>query len=547
MADEIPECPGQHCSGISDRVNRTCKAQGHSGDRVYVLRADNSECYCKCSCVALNTPVAVPGARWMRIQQIKIGEQVMTADPAGRNWVARDVKFSDGTTGDGNMVPGAVYVATENGIELVVTADHAFLLSTGKLQQAHRLSPTDKLLDENFRPLGIRAVGPVAYTGGIWNVSTTDSNQPDEPLAYHLINTAGVISGDFYAQLYLVDGGLLAAPAMGTLEYERQHGSAALDIQFTAARSATGIDLSQVIPYKKFTPPPGAAFLPDYLATAAPGMLRPLDDTVSLEAAETVAWLFKRVYPEVIFHVREYWADNTVNAYAWKSGTERHVALLGGLIRHRAIKKEGLALITAHEVGHHYGGPPAYSSGLSCEGQADYWGAWIAMREVFAGSAYLAQMRPAVDQVHDLFANGLLSGALPAHQMQTFEASRGCSHPPADCRRETFLAAMRLDPKPDCASLMSRTGAINGGPPDYGIDYECCGDDGDGGAQSYQPEQYMFSPLPATMKDIPPCPEDLCRRLQEQISRICHQNGWEPNMKILVRGPDGKPCVCTCH
>ena len=546
MADDIPECPGQHCSAISNRINETCKAQGHSGDRVYVIRADGSECYCKCSCVALNTPIAVPGSRWRRIQEVMVGDQVMTAEPAGHTWTPRTVKFSDGTKGDGNQVPGTIYVKTENGIELVVTANHPFLLSTGKLQQAIRLTRSDKLMDENFRPVGILAIGPTQYTGGIWNVSTTDSDQPGEPLSNHLINTAGIISGDFYAQLYLVEGGLLAAPAMGTLEYERSNGVTS-DLQFSSARSRTGIDMSQVLPYKKFVPPDGAApFLPDYMTSAVPGSLRPLDDTVTLETAKYVAWLFKRIYSEVEIEVEQHWGDNTVNAYAWQEGGKKHVALLGGLIRHRAIKAEGLALVTAHEIGHHYGGPPTYSNGLSCGGQADYWGAWRAMREVAPGGEYFQQMRPAIDQLDDLFSNGLLMGASPAHQRQIFEASRGCSHPPAPCRKETYLAAMRLDPKPDCASLISRIGTIGSEPPDYGIDYGCCSGNTAADKQSVVFNGYTLSLLPAD-REVPKCTNELCLRLQAQISQICKQIGWEPGTKILVMEPDNKPCWCTCH
>jgi hypothetical protein len=454
LEDEVPECPGQHCSAISERVNNTCKKQGHSGDRVYVIRADDSECYCNCSCLALNTPVAMADGNWARIQEIKPGDTVLTAQ-LGKSWQPKKVEFSDGTKGDGNLVPGTIYIRTETDIELLVTADHPFLMENGNLQQAKRLTKSDKLVDENFNPVGIKQIAPGFYTGGIWHISTSTSDQPGEPLSDHLLNTAGIISGDYYAQLYLVEGGLLSQPAIGTLEYEEKAGSTDT-LPFRAEGSKTGVNLFQFVPYKKFIPPPGArSFLPDYLTTPAPGTLRPLDDTVSLENAEALAWLFKRIFPDVIYEAREHWGDNTANAYAWKEGDKRYIKLLGGLIRHKALKRQGISLIIAHELGHHYGGEPVYpGNGLSCEGQADYWAAWIAMREVFPGREYYQQMRPAIDQIYDLFKNGLLMSISEEEEKKKFESLAGCSHPPADCRRDTYLAAMRLDPKPICAGLI---------------------------------------------------------------------------------------------
>jgi len=459
--DDVPPCPGQHCSRISDRINETCKRQGHSGDRVYLILADGSECWCKCSCAALNTPVAVATGKWMRIQDFEVGDTVLTAT-RDRRWTAKEVKFSDGTLGDGTQVPGAIYIKTTNNIELIVTADHPFLLADGHLQQAHRLTKTDKLMSADFSPVGIKLLAPGLYAGGIWNISTTTSNAPGEPLEDHLINMAGIISGDFYAQLYLVEGALLKSPAIGTTEYSDRNTSDR--IEFDGRIAPTGIDKSQFVPYRKFTPPPGAvSLLPDYMTKAKPGMLRPLDDSLSLENAEYVAWLFKRIFGQVDIHVREYWDDDTVNAYAWKEGSQRHVALLGGLIRHVAIQKEGLALVTAHEIGHHYGGAPTYpGSDLSCEGQADYWATWIGMRDVFPGTEYYRWTRPGIDQLHSLFSSGLLIAAGEEYQKALFDRTAGCGHPPADCRKETYLAGMRLDPKPSCASLTRRA---QGDPP----------------------------------------------------------------------------------
>lgn len=122
-------------------------------------------------------------------------------------------------------------------------------------------------------------------------------------------------------------------------------------------------------------------------------------------------------------------------------------------IRHRAVEIEGLGLVLAHEIGHHFGGAPRYPNNpwASCEGQADYWGALVAMREVWWGGEALRQVRAGAEQLYNLFAHGLLMGLSEADAELQLAALAGCGHPPAACRRETYLAALTLDDKPACA------------------------------------------------------------------------------------------------
>jgi len=71
------------------------------------------------------------------------------------------------------------------------------------------------------------------------------------------------------------------------------------------------------------------------------------------------------------------WNNGTVNAYAQQAGLIWKVTMFGGLARHKAITEDGLALVVCHEMGHHLGGAPKYttrSSWASTEGQSDYFG-----------------------------------------------------------------------------------------------------------------------------------------------------------------------------
>jgi len=184
------------------------------------------------------------------------------------------------------------------------------------------------------------------------------------------------------------------------------------------------------------------SFLPDYMAEATPGSLLPLDDNAKERTLKLVKQ-FKRFYPDITYHV--VWKSDRVNAYAWYGcDGKRHVELHGGLIRHKALQIEGLSLILAHEIGHHYGGKPFYISGFSCEGQADFWAASVGMRKIY-GNSYRSQVTPAIEQLHNFFSRGIILVQSP------FGHFGACGHPPAACRRETYQAAMEDEPKPECA------------------------------------------------------------------------------------------------
>jgi hypothetical protein len=84
------------------------------------------------------------------------------------------------------------------------------------------------------------------------------------------------------------------------------------------------------------------------------------------------------------------WTDATVNAYAEQEGSTWKVSMFGGLARHETITEDGMALVVCHELGHHLGGAPLYSSKnvnalswAATEGQADYFAPTKCLRRVW--------------------------------------------------------------------------------------------------------------------------------------------------------------------
>ena len=93
--------------------------------------------------------------------------------------------------------------------------------------------------------------------------------------------------------------------------------------------------------------------------------------------------LFRGGFPGITYDL--VWESQTINAQAWISGHERNVSVYGGLVRHSSITRPGLALMIAHETGHHLGGDPRDPAmpWLTWQGQADYWAARVAMPLIF--------------------------------------------------------------------------------------------------------------------------------------------------------------------
>lgn len=72
------------------------------------------------------------------------------------------------------------------------------------------------------------------------------------------------------------------------------------------------------------------------------------------------------------------WEDPTVNAYAVPNGDDWEIHLFGGLARYDGMTRDGYATVVCHELGHHIGGAPKYTTWwgaeqwASTEGNSDY-------------------------------------------------------------------------------------------------------------------------------------------------------------------------------
>ncbi len=78
-------------------------------------------------------------------------------------------------------------------------------------------------------------------------------------------------------------------------------------------------------------------------------------------------------------YIDRLWHDETVNAYASRTGNRWAIHMHGGIARHQYNSLDGLALVSCHELGHHLGGAPksggdSSATWITNEGQSDYFG-----------------------------------------------------------------------------------------------------------------------------------------------------------------------------
>lgn len=453
----LRNCSAAHCSGIDAELNAVCKQENWAVGHPVITRDAQGPCQCHCSCMALGTPVATSDTIQTAIEDISVGDDVLAAGP-DLNWTTVKVAFSNGTTN--GVQPYSILVQYTGG-SLIVTGDHLFLTSKKLLKRADKLSTLDELVSQDGTAVTITFIGVGTYVGGFHHIATSVQD-PGNDLQNHLIVTNGVVSADYVVQLFyrdnlakapLVDQAGLSDPDVGSPEYVARYGHRDPHLgSYVAQRVLVSSFLSLDSPEKLFIPaththvniPSDAVpFISKDEADriAQQVTLRPLTDPHAREWAEYLVNHHKGFYPSVQFHID--WFDNEINAYAWIQGGTRHVALLGGLIRHPALDIEGLSVVTAHEIGHHYGGTPGYpGSTLSCEGQADYFGVRNIMRRVWFGEFYATTATRGITQMANFFG---------VQEPGSNTGPGGCSHPPGACRIHTYNAAFSLTPKPSCA------------------------------------------------------------------------------------------------
>ncbi len=451
----MADCTVQHCSAVSQQVNDNCKANGWPVNHlVLVCDAQGNCCNCKCSCLAYGTPVAVPDGT-KAIQSIAMGDEVLAAD-TDFQWTAMPVQFSDGT-GPNSVQPQMVYVTYGPPEQtIIVTLDHTFLQPGGKLIRANMLSAGGTLLDRSGNEIKITSVELKAYVGGVWNIATV--HEQPKSLDGHLIETQGVISGDYAVQLFypeLAKDGLTVTTPEHTIGTEGHRLAAGLTPRLSLPEKPL-THLKQT-GSARFGPNPNVHIHTDhsFVVTAPknPGYLTPaqaaevrdsvLHRTIAESASvpELTRWAFTAFagfYPDIHFILD--WPNANCNVFSMILDDQKNVLIQGGLLRAMPLDWEATTLLMAYSVNRFRETGPTGADGLLCKPQCDFSSIAVLMNVFYP--LYPNVIFNAVNQMEALFNDIPTKEDLP---------SEGCCPTTLECRIETYRNSMAMLPLPDCA------------------------------------------------------------------------------------------------
>ena len=460
-------CTQWICELSKDYVYKFCHCQPpnppqdpcpYGANTPVAVISDGKICYCCCSCFAWQTPIAVPDGDPKPIETFIVGDNVLAAD-ADLNWSAYAVEFSDG------IPPGPDYGKTMFSVyfqlqakvsSLVVTADHVFLLSDGKLRRSEFLVPgVDQLVSADGEPIPILAMEVGGWYGGVHHIATSDGIPTS--VDGHLLNSKGIVTGDWALQCADIEGGKIVNGEMdtgparaATAEFIAAHDHLEGD---TFRHSVKGAEWEQARhelfkPYGKTAsqvPADAMRFITEKQAQDVYKNTHqaPVSSIIGQDIVAYLFRLFQGFYPDVNFRLE--WGEVMPNAYSWISYGVPFVVVNGGLVRTPGVDYSTLAVILGHEIGHLYGGAPLSGDGVySCEGQADY----AAMIGVLRGVYYVTE--------YYTFASAGLAGVERFFEHIDPINRKGvpgqtCDGLSIDCRIQAFTAGLNTRALPECA------------------------------------------------------------------------------------------------
>lgn len=353
------------------------------------------QCYCCCSCLANGTPIAIPDGI-KPIEAFQIGDAIMVGarDAAKLSWQAGTVKFSSGS--DAGWPSTMMFIGYADTKKLIASIDHLFLLASGKLKRADRIVPhQDQLLGTDGTALDITSSASGKWTKGLHHVAT--DLHFTGTIDGHLINTAGIVSGDYCLQINqheLLKMGLMdeASPAHGSAAFAAANPH--LDVTRAAAvRSGAQVaNLAMPEGFTAFNPsgtipfPAGAAQLftdaqeADIVANKD-ATFRDLHNDSGFDAINYLVKVFKGFYPDVTILVDQ--ASPRFNTFAYELAGQKTLLIGGEIMRLDKLYADGYKFIVAQGVARLLGATPTDRTGFTYTAAADFYATSSVFRQVF--------------------------------------------------------------------------------------------------------------------------------------------------------------------
>jgi len=444
-----------HCVKVQSSIDSYCsgteRVPGTPVVQLCVPGVDTDcyedQCWCCCSCFAYDTPIETSPGNFAFIQNIEAGDKVMTTG-LDLKWKETEVQYSSGL-GPNLKFPFMYYLAyrcegEEDNREMITTADHLYLMASGKLKPIQNIIPGNKLRKADGKVAEVVFCVAGEYVGGVHHIHTGPFDGKN--LNNHLINANGLICADYMVQLAYssnkVDSKFLTDPPKDGPALEV--GTSSYHSRFVNPEAENFLNNSDLWPPGLKPCKPDMINVP---ATAHSFFTKAQAKDIMNNAShsgpgygmrlETVKYLFKiysSFYPDIVYLFD--WNNDLPNAYAWDNYGQNIVLLTGGLVRVIGLNQEGLAVILSHLISVHMG--------KECIGEADYEGIFLVLRETWNDELFMKMYSPGIKQIEILFSfvSEKNSGENP---------DAICLQPSLKCRLQTYKAAASMYPIPECA------------------------------------------------------------------------------------------------
>ncbi|ARO88245.1 hypothetical protein EBAPG3_010890 [Nitrosospira lacus] len=456
-------CGDGFCIPEKKNIDVTCHDLGKEAGKWIMYQVNGKTCYCVCSCLGNGTLVTLANGTELKVEDIIERKTEVKAAGKDLKFISKKVETLVGT--NRGETKNTIYLKYRKRdgtmVERVVTMDHPFLLADKKLVGAGALQLKDRLIDEQGNPITIETIRWGSYIGQFWEFATS-VEKPNANLDGHLVITEGVVTGDYAVSVYenyptdaieAESKGDEDRPVVGSSDWLERNVS-----EHNELDAAIEMEHGIFIPAAAFEvaiPVHASAFLPEIQA-AILGWWAPKEPTSNqylLDMCEyLIEFVFEPHYPDIKFNFN--WYDDTVNSYSWVDTVtgQQNVYLSGGLARIKGFVIEGVSMVLAHEVGHLLG-KPKLDGGVTCEGQADWFAASVALRTIWFGEEYFERLPKAIDQLELLYSYLKLAKKSDATLDITPapEDLAGQPYPSNRCRINTYETAMTSPTAPKCS------------------------------------------------------------------------------------------------
>jgi hypothetical protein len=447
-------CTDSFCAEIQGEIDQWCH-DARREDWTPIPEYDpnlngpekGGKCYCCCSCFAYDTPIEVTPGEFALVQNIETGDTVLAAG-LDLDWRPKQVEMATGWYSETKLVT-MYYVryefpdGPESQRDILVTADHLFLMASNRLKAVQDLVPGDRIRRADGQEAEVTFVAVGSYVGGIRSLQMGEFDGLN--LDGHLLNANGIVSADYAVQVYYASEHLPpdfleevadGAPRVGEPEYKAIYTNPAYEA--FAADPETWPAGFSLVRRSAVTPPPSAkSFLTEAQALDVQANA-PHSGESNPNPAENVLYLFditRAFFPNTTLLLD--WEENLPNAYAWDAWGQQMIVITGGLARITTLRRDGLALILSTMLAYRY-------PDIVCMGDADYKGPFLILREMWQDDLYFDVMDNALPQISELF-----DYIAPDHRGG--QPGKICIVPSTECRMKTYQAAYSMLGLPDCA------------------------------------------------------------------------------------------------